>query len=149
MLVIAIVVGFEAIRRLVGGGAPVDPTGYAFALLIGTILIESVRAVIMRRVGRAVSSDAMLADSVDRIADVLANLGVLVGLVGVRMGLVWADAVAALVVALIIVRAAGMLSWRSGDILIDRAPAGAEEMLRRALLDVDGVREVRSVRVRR
>src|SRR5207248_5248627 len=149
LLVIAIVVGFEAIRRLVGGGAPVDPTGYAFALLIGTILIESVRAVIMRRVGRAVSSDAMLADSVDRIADVLANLGVLVGLVGVRMGLVWADAVAALVVALIIVRAAGMLSWRSGDILIDRAPAGAEEMLRRALLDVDGVREVRSVRVRR
>src|SRR5256885_4280569 len=149
LLVIAIVVGFEAIRRLVGGGAPVDPTGYAFGLLIGTILIESVRAVIMRRVGRAVSSDAMLADSVDRIADVLANLGVLVGLVGVRMGLVWADAVAALVVALIIVRAAGLLSWRSGDILIDRAPAGAEEMLRRTLLGVGGVREVRSVRVRR
>jgi len=61
----------------------------------------------------------------------------------------WADAAAALVVAVIIVRAAGMLTWRSGDILIDRAPAGAEENLRDAIRDVDGVREVRSVRVRR
>jgi divalent metal cation (Fe/Co/Zn/Cd) transporter len=127
----------------------VDPTGYAFVLLFGTILIESGRAVVMRRVGRAVSSDAMLADSVDRVADVLANIGVLVGLIGVRMGLMWADAAAALVVAVIIVRAAGMLTWRSGDILIDRAPAGAEEKLRDAIRKVDGVREVRSVRVRR
>ena len=149
LLIIALVIGFEATRRLVVGGPPVDPTGYAFVLLVGTILIESGRAVVMRRVGRAVSSDAMLADSVDRVADVLANLGVLVGLIGVRAGLMWADAAAALVVAVIIVRAAGMLTWRSGDILIDRAPAGAEEKLRDAIRNVDGVREVRSVRVRR
>ena len=149
LLIIALAIGFEATRRLVVGGPPVDPTGYAFVLLVGTILIESGRAVVMRRVGRAVSSDAMLADSVDRVADVLANLGVLVGLIGVRAGLMWADAAAALVVAVIIVRAAGMLTWRSGDILIDRAPAGAEENLRDAIRDVDGVREVRSVRVRR
>ena len=149
LLVIALAIGFEAIRRLLTGGPAVDPTGYAFALLVGTIAIESGRAVVMRRVGRAVSSEAMLADSVDRIADVLANLGVLVGLVGVRQGWTWADAAAALVVAVIILRAAGMLAWRSGDILIDRAPAGAEQTLRDAIRGVDGVREVRAVRVRR
>ena len=149
LLIIAAAVGFEAIRRLVLGGPPVNPTGYAFVLLIGTVVIESGRAIVMRRIGRAISSDAMLADSTDRLADVLANIGVLVGLVGVRAGLVWADAVAALVVALIIVRAAGLLTWRSGDILIDRAPAGAENLLRDAIKDVEGVREVRSVRVRR
>ncbi len=149
LLVIAVAIGFEAIRRLIAGGPPVDPTGYAFALLVGTIVIESGRAVVMRQVGRTVSSDAMLADSVDRVADVLANLGVLVGLIGVRMGLMWADAAAAFVVAVVIVRAAGLLTWRSGDILIDRAPAGAERQLRDAIQSVDGVREVRSVRVRR
>ena len=149
LLFIAGLIAFEAIRRLVGGGPPVDPTGYAFALVVATIVIETVRAFVMRRVGRAVASDAMLADSTDRVADVLANIGVLVGLAGVRMGLVWADAAAALVVAVIIVRAAGLLAWRSGDILIDRAPAGAEDQLRDAIRNVDGVREVRSVRVRR
>ena len=149
LLIIALGIAFEAIRRLAVGGPPVNPTGYAFVLLVGTMVIESARAVVMRRVGTAIASDAMLADSTDRLADVLANLGVLAGLVGVRLGLVWADAVAALVVALVIVRAAGLLTWRSGDILIDRAPAGAEDELRDAIKNVEGVREVRSVRVRR
>ncbi|HEV3102030.1 MAG TPA: cation-efflux pump [Candidatus Dormibacteraeota bacterium] len=149
LVITALGIGFEAIRRLFEGGPPVNPTGYAFALLIGTLLIESGRAVVLRRVGRAADSEAMRADAIDRVADVLANAGVLLGLIGVRMGLVWADAAAALLVALVIVRAAGMLTWRSGDILIDRAPAGAEKQLRDAIQSVDGVREVRSVRVRR
>ena len=149
LLVIATLIAFEAIRRLFAGGPPVDPTGYAFAFLVATILIETIRAIVMRRVGRAIASEAMLADSTDRLADVLANAGVLVGLTGVRMGVLWADAAAALVVALVIVRAAGLLAWRSGDILIDRAPAGAERDLRQAIEHVDGVREVRLVRIRR
>src|SRR5438552_9715471 len=91
----------------------------------------------------------MLADATNRLADVLATLGVIAGLIGVRMGLTWADSVAALLVAAIVARAAGLLAWRSGDILIDRAPAGAEKQLRDAIRDVDGVREVGSVRVRR
>ncbi|HKC83484.1 MAG TPA: cation diffusion facilitator family transporter, partial [bacterium] len=149
LLIIALGIGFEAVRRLLLGGPPVNPTTYAFALLVATVVIESGRAIVMRRIGRAISSEALLADSTDRLADVLANVGVLVGLVGVRAGLVWADAAAALVVAVIIVRAAGLLAWRSGDILIDRAPAGAEEQLREAIRGVEGVREVRAVRVRR
>jgi cation diffusion facilitator family transporter len=149
LVIIALAIAFEAIRRFVAGGPPVNPAGYAFVLLVGTIFIESGRAVVMRRIGRAISSDAMLADSTDRLADVLANIGVLVGLLGVRAGLVWADAAAALLVAIVILRAAGLLTWRSGDILIDRAPAGAEDQLRDAIRHVDGVRDVRSVRVRR
>jgi cation diffusion facilitator family transporter len=140
---------FEATRRLVAGGPAVNPTGYAFALLFVTLVVESVRAVVLRRVGARASSEAMLADSTDRVADVLASIGVLVGLAGVRAGVVWADAAAALLVAVIVFRAAGLLAWRSGDILMDRAPAGAEKQLRDAIQDVDGVREVRSVRVRR
>jgi divalent metal cation (Fe/Co/Zn/Cd) transporter len=95
------------------------------------------------------ASEAMLADATNRLSDVLATLGVIAGLVAVRMGVSWADSVAALLVAAIVARAAGMLAWRSGDILIDRAPAGAEDQLRKAIQEVDGVREVRSVRVRR
>jgi cation diffusion facilitator family transporter len=149
LLITAAGIGFEAIRRLIAGGPPVNPAGYAFALLIGSLLIEAGRAVVLRRVGVIASSDAMLADATDRVADVLANIGVLAGLIGVKLGLPWADALAAGLVAIIIVRAAMRVAWRSGDILIDRAPAGAERQLREAIQGVDGVREVRSVRVRR
>jgi cation diffusion facilitator family transporter len=149
LLVTAVLIALEAIRRLATGGATVNPAGYAFALLLGTLVIESGRAAVLRLVGRRASSEAMLADATNRLSDVLATLGVLAGLVGVRLGFSWADSVAALLVAGIVARAAGMIAWRSGDILIDRAPAGAEDKLRDAIRNVDGVRDVRSVRVRR
>lgn len=149
LLVTAALIAFEAVRRLLVGGTTVNPAGYAFALLIGTLIIESGRAAVLRRVGRLVSSEAMLAEATNRLSDVLATLAVIAGLIGVRFGIGWADSVAALLVAGIVVRAASMLAWRSGDILIDRAPTGAEQQLRRAIQGVDGVREVRSVRVRR
>ena len=149
LLITAAGIAFEAIRRLIVGGPPVNPAGYAFALLIATLLIETGRAFVLRRVGRLASSEAMLADATDRLADVLATVAVLAGLVGVRMGFSGADSVAALLVAGIIFRAAGQVARRSGDILIDRSAAGPEKQIRPAIQDVEGVREVRSVRVRR
>src|SRR3989454_6255401 len=47
LLIIAVSIGVEAARRLVEGGPPVDPSGYAFSLLIGTILIESGHGFVM------------------------------------------------------------------------------------------------------
>ena len=141
LVITAVGIAFEALRRLTGEGAVVDPAWYAFALLVATLLVEAGRAGVLRRVGRLADSEAL--------QDVISTVGVLAGLAGVRAGLSWADSAAALLVAVIIARAAVMLIWRSGDILIDRAPAGAEAKLREAILRVNGVREVRSVRVRR
>jgi cation diffusion facilitator family transporter len=149
LLITAAGIAFEAIHRLTTGGVTVNPAVYAFVLLIATLVIEMGRAAVLRRVGEAAQSDALKADATNRLADVLATVGVLAGLVGVRMGLAWADSAAALLVAGIIARAAGQLAWRSGDILIDRAVTGAERQLRAAIQGVEGVREVRSVRVRR
>jgi divalent metal cation (Fe/Co/Zn/Cd) transporter len=117
--------------------------------LIATLVIEAGRAGILRAVGRAADSEALRADATNRLADVLATIAVLAGLVGVSIGLKWADSVAALLVAGVIARAAANIAWRSGDILMDRAPAGAARQLRAAIQNVNGVREVRSVRVRR
>lgn len=139
----------EAIHRLVVGGHDVDAAWYAFALVLATIAIETGRGFVLRLVGRASESAALQADATDRLADVLASVAVLAGLAGVRSGIQWADSAAALLVSAIIARAAALLIWRSGDILIDRAPSGAEDKVRAAVARVDGVREVRSVRVRR
>jgi cation diffusion facilitator family transporter len=149
LMITAAGIAFEAIRRLTVGGGAVNPAAYAFALLIVTLVIEAGRAGILRSVGLAADSEALQADATNRLADVLATVGVLAGLLGVRMGFHWADSAAALLVAGIVGRAAAGIAWRSGDILMDRAPAGAERQLRSAIQEVDGVREVRSVRVRR
>lgn len=142
-------IAVEAVHRLLVSGHDVNPAWYAFALLIATLVIEAGRGAVLRSVGRASDSAALQADATNRLSDVLSSLAVIAGLAGVRLGFPWADSVAALLVAVVIARAAVQLIWRSGDILIDRAPAGAEDKLRAAILKVNGVREVRSVRVRR
>jgi cation diffusion facilitator family transporter len=149
LMITAAGIAFEALRRLIEGAHAVNPAGYAFALLIATLVIESGRAVVLRRVALIADSEALRADATDRLADVFAIVAVLVGLAGVRIGFAWADSAAALLVAAFIARSAGQVVWRSGDILIDRAPAGAEKQLRTAIRGVSGVREVRSVRVRK
>lgn len=142
-------IALEAGRRLLGHPATVNPTFYAIALLLGAMVVEALRAVVLRAAGRAAGSDALAADAQNRVSDVLSSLGVVAGLVGVRFGYWWADSVAALLVAAVIAVAAVRILLQSGDELMDRAPAGAVAGLRRAIGDVGGVREVRSVRVRR
>lgn len=149
LLVTAGGIGLEAVRRLLGHPATIHATSYAIALLLGAAVVEGLRAVVLRAAGRAAGSDALAADAQNRVADVLSSLGVVAGLVGVRFGYWWADSVAALLVAALIAVAAVRILLQSGDELMDRAPAGAVAGLRRAIGDVGGVREVRSVRVRR
>ncbi|HLQ61421.1 MAG TPA: cation diffusion facilitator family transporter [Candidatus Acidoferrales bacterium] len=149
LLVAAVFIALEAVLRLVGAPARVEATGYAFGLLLVGILVEAGRAAVLRWVGRAQGSAALEADAENRLADVLSGLAVLAGLAGVRIGFLGADSLAALAVAALIARTAASIVYRSGDILMDRSPAGIAEHLRQTIGRVPGVREVRSVRVRR
>lgn len=149
LLVAAIGIAAEGLRRLLGEPVAVDPASYAIGLMVFTILLELTRATVLLRAARAWHSPALAAGGQNRLADVLSSAGVLAGLVGVRLGFAWADVIAALFVALMVLRAAARLLYRSGDILIDRAPSGVEDALRQTIGAVDGVRKVGPVRVRR
>src|SRR6185312_3143237 len=76
------------------------------------------------------------------------SVAVLVGLCGIALGLQWADAAAAIVVALFICIAAWRLGRRTIDTLTDTAPAGAAETVTRIASRVRGVVAVDRVRVR-
>ena len=149
LLVAAVGIAYEGIQRLLGAAVQVDPAAYAIGLMAGSILLEAVRATVLLRSARRWSSPALAAGAQNRLADIVSSAGVLAGLVGVRFGLAWADVAAAFLVSLLILRSAGLLVYRSGDILIDRAPSGMEEAVRRTIQAVPGVRGVGAVRVRR
>lgn len=149
LLLTALGIAYEALHRLLVASARVDAAWYAMALLVAGMAIESGRAFVLRWAGRRGGSDALAADADNRLADVLSSLGVLAGLIGVRLGYVQADSIAALLVSLLVGYAAVRILLRSGDELMDRAPEGAEADLREVIGGVDGVESVRSVRVRR
>ena len=148
LLVAAVGITYEAMHRLLGPHVLVVATAYAIALPAATVVIETGRALALGWAGRTWGSPALKAGAQNRVADIVSSAGVLVGLLAVRMGEQWADSVAALLVAAVILTSAVRLLWRSGDVLIDRAPSGVEDDLRRTIEGVEGVREVRSVRVR-
>lgn len=142
-------IAYEAVHRLLTPGHRVDATAVAIALPAIAIAVESVRAAVLQHVGRASGSAALEANAQNRIADIFSSAGVLLGLLGVRLGLQWADSVAALLVAVVIARSSVVLIRQSGDILIDRGSGEVERELSKTIGDIAGVREVRGIRVRR
>jgi cation diffusion facilitator family transporter len=147
-LLTAIVV-FEAVQRLIGARADsVEATLAAFIVILGSIAIDFFRARTLKRVARATTSEALEADALHFRSDMWSSVAVLVGLIGVAIGHSWADAAAALVVAVFICIAGYRLGRRTIDTLTDTAPAGVSERIAAVARQVPGVVAVERVRAR-
>jgi cation diffusion facilitator family transporter len=145
---VAVWIAVAAGVRLSSGQSPVEAPWYAFALMAGVLAVDAGRAIASYRVGRRLGSPALLANALHFASDFGGSLAVLIGLGLVALGVQGGDSVAAIVVAVIVLAAAGRLARVNIDVLMDRAPAGSARRVERAVRAVPGVSDVRSVRVR-
>ena len=149
LFLLTAVVIFEAVQRLIGARAQaVEATIAAFAVVLGSIVIDFFRARRLERVAQATGSEALEADALHFRSDMWSSIAVLFGLAGVALGHAWADAAAALVVAVFICIAGYRLGRRTIDTLTDTAPAGVRERVAAIARQVPGVVAVDRVRVR-
>jgi len=149
LFVLTAIVVFEAVQRLIGAHAhAVEATAAAFAIIIASIAIDFFRARALKRVAEATGSEALDADALHFRSDMWSSIAVLIGLFGVALGHAWADAAAALVVAVFICIAGYRLGRRTIGTLTDTAPAGAREHVAAIARQVPGVVAVERVRVR-
>lgn len=149
LFVLTAIVVFEAVQRLIGAHAhAVEATAAAFAIIIASIAIDFFRARALKRVAEATGSEALEADALHFRSDMWSSIAVLIGLFGVALGHAWADAAAALVVAVFICIAGYRLGRRTIGTLTDTAPAGAREHIAAIARQVPGVVAVERVRVR-
>jgi divalent metal cation (Fe/Co/Zn/Cd) transporter len=140
---------WEAVQRLLGHEATsVEATSWAFGIIGVSIAVDFLRARVLYRVAAATASEALEADALHFGSDMWSSVAVLVGLIGVASGQVWADAVAAIVVAVFICIAGWRLGRRTIDSLTDVAPPGVADEVRRIAQRVRRVVEVVRVRVR-
>src|SRR5947208_9422480 len=139
---------WNAIDRLVNGGTTVRATWYAFAVVGVVICIDLARTTASWRAARAYSSPALASNAVHFGSDLGGSLAVLLGLILVRAGHQGADSVAALFVAALVLIAAARLMRRNVDVLMDRAPADAEEAARQAIVGVQPPVQLRRLRMR-
>ena len=149
LFVLAAVVIFEAAQRLLGGEShPVAATPTAFVIIAASIGIDFFRGRTLSRVAAATSSQALEADALHFHSDMWSSIAVLIGLGGVALGYAWADAAAALIVAVFIAIAGWRLGRRTIDTLTDTAPAGVSERVAAVARRVPGIVGVERVRVR-
>ena len=103
----------------------------------------------LSRYGRpALPSEALLSNAIHFGSDFAGTLAVLGGLVAARAGFPGGDSIAALFVAALVLMAAGRLIRRNVDVLMDRAPADAEEAARAAIARIDPPVELSRLRLR-
>ncbi len=112
-------VGGTAIRELVRGVEPADVTAISFVVMIGTICVNTGVTVFERRAGKRLGSEILIADASHTMSDVYVSLGVILGLVAVRLGYPIADPVIALLVAVSIAFAALQVFRQAGETLSD------------------------------
>jgi len=147
-LLTAIVV-WEALHRLLGARThAVEATIAAFVVVGGSIGVDFFRARTLRRVAEQTSSEALQADALHFSSDMWSSVAVLIGLCGVALGYAWADASAALVVAIFICVAGWRLGRRTIDTLTDTAPEGVSERIAWITHHMPGVVNVERVRAR-
>jgi cation diffusion facilitator family transporter len=156
LLVTCIWIFYEATRRLFFETVEIDPNLWAFLTMGISIVVDFSRSRALARTARKYHSQALEADALHFSTDIWSSAVVIVGLALVRFGegsgmksvFMRADAVAALIVALIVVYVSVQLGRRTIDALLDRAPGGLAESYAAAVAGVTGVLRVSRIRVR-
>jgi len=152
----AIYIIYEAFARLFFRSVHIQPSVTAILVLFLALSIDMTRARALQRVARKYSSEALEADALHFSTDVWSTLVVIAGVGLVWAGetwnlawLIYADALAALAVAAVILWVGSQLGRRTLDALLDAAPLGLQQEIARAVSRMDGVLDVDRVRVRR
>jgi divalent metal cation (Fe/Co/Zn/Cd) transporter len=127
----------------------VEANWAAFAVIGVSIVVDFFRARVLSRVASETESEALEADALHFSSDLWSSVAVLAGLAAVALGYAWADALAAIVVALFICVAGWRLGRRTIDSLTDTAPKGAAAQIAATVARVPGVVAVERVRTRR
>ncbi|WP_440995749.1 cation diffusion facilitator family transporter [Arhodomonas sp. SL1] len=142
-------IAWASISRLVSGAALPTPGVWGIGVAVAALLSKEWIYRYTLRVARRVDSRLLEANAWHSRSDALSTVVVLIGLIGAELGVGWLDAVAAIVVGVMVGQIGGRLLWESGQELVDTAlPEAERERMRAIAEEVEGVRSVHELRSR-
>jgi cation diffusion facilitator family transporter len=141
-------VAVEAVRQLAGGGGTPDTSWSVFVVIAVALGVDLSRTLISLRAARRFESPALLSNAFHFGADIAGSLAVLIGLIASSAGFPRADAIAALVVAILVFAAAARLIAINVRALMDTASAQATDAAERAVGALAPEIELRRLRLR-
>lgn len=139
---------YEAINRLVKHNVHIEVTVWSFVVICTSIIIDFSRSRALYRVAKKYNSQALEADALHFSTDIWSSVVVLVGLTGALLNFYYADTIAALIVALIVLFVSYRLGKKSFNALTDKAPEGVTESIDKIMKEIPEVKNYHDIRVR-
>ncbi len=139
---------YEALHRLISGNTDIEINIWSYIVVIISILVDVTRSRALYRVAKKYNSQALEADALHFSTDIWSSAVVLVGLICANFGFFFADSVAALVVALIVIVISYRLGKRSMNVLLDYAPEDKVSTIKDLIVTISEVHGFKDLRVR-
>jgi cation diffusion facilitator family transporter len=149
LVLVSIFISARALERLFGSNSTeVRVTWYALVVIVVVIAIDVSRTLVSYRTAREYGSPALVSNALHFGSDLLGSVAVLTGLLFARQGHPEGDAIAAVVVGVLVLLAAARLIKVNVDVLMDRAPAEAEAAALAAIGELQPAVQLRRLRMR-
>lgn len=148
LLITCVWIIYEVYERLTGAHVKIDVSFWSFFVIIVSIIVDISRSRALMRIAKKYNSQALEADALHFSTDIYSSGVVLIGLLAYKLGYGFADSIAALIVAIIVIFISLKLGKRSIDVLLDKAPTGVKERVIEIASGTKGVFHVHDVRVR-
>ncbi len=148
LLITCVWIVYEAVFRLISGETHIEVSYWSYIVVISSIIIDISRSRALSRVAKKHNSQALEADALHFSTDIWSSVVVLLGLIFANFGFYFADAVAALAVAFIVVLISIRLGKRAIDVLLDKAPADSVKKVNEVLATISEIKYFHSLKVR-
>jgi cation diffusion facilitator family transporter len=136
-------------RRLFIGHPDVNVDVWTFVVMGVVIVVDIWRTISSSRAAHKFQNAALASNALHFLGDLTGSIAVLVGLVCVALGFPAGDALAALVVAVIVGVNAARLLWDNSQVLMDMSSESAERTATRAIANLDLPITLKRLRIRR
>lgn len=150
LVLVGLGIATRAGLRLMDHDSIVTPSAITLWVSGFTVLAKEALYQYTMRTARRFDSDMLRASAWHHRSDAISSIIVFLGIAGTIAGIQWLDALAAAGVALFVAKIGVELGWPAINELVDTGLAPEElRRVRRAILSVDGVRELHLLRTRR
>ena len=139
---------FESIKRMFHP-VEIKVIPISFVVLVIAIAVDFSRSKALSKMAKKYQSQALEADALHFQSDIFSSSVVILGLIFVKIGIPIADPLAALGVALLVLRASWKLGKRTVDVLLDRAPEGLDQKIRETVENIPIVTSLSRLRLRK
>lgn len=139
---------YEAVRRLITKDLEIEVNFWAYIVIITAIIIDLTRSRALYKAAKEFDSQALQADALHFSTDIWSSVVVLIGLICAEFNFYYADAIAGLIVSVIVISISYRLGKKSFDVLIDKAPSGLKEEIESIVNEIPEVLISHDIKVR-